>query len=186
MQKNNYENFTDTELLEKYYSTNNIELIGILLQRYTLLLFGTCMKYIKDETKSKDAVQQIFLKVLNELPKYKVTFFKSWIYMISKNQCLMLLRNKTEFKSLENFEVEYDFELDKDELIIKEQDFEFLELSIKELNMEQQNCIQQFYILKKSYAEISKTTGFNLMQVKSYIQNGKRNLKILITQKREQ
>ncbi len=186
MQKNNYENFTDTELLEKYYSTNTIDLIGILLQRYTLLLFGTCMKYLKDETKSKDAVQQIFLKVLNELPKYKVTFFKSWIYMIAKNHCLMLLRNKTEFKSLENFEIENDFELDKDELIIKEQDFEFLELSIKELNVEQQNCIQQFYILKKSYAEISKTTGYNLMQVKSHIQNGKRNLKILITQKREQ
>ncbi len=52
------------------------------------------MKYLKNEQDAKDCVQQIFLKVISELHKYKVDYFKSWIYMIAKNHCLMKLRDK--------------------------------------------------------------------------------------------
>ena len=89
-----YNHITDQELLAKFYADHNNEWLGILLQRYTLLLLGVCMKYLKNEDDAKDSVQQIFLKVIQELQKYKVEYFKSWLYMVAKNHCLMKLRDR--------------------------------------------------------------------------------------------
>src|SRR6476659_3918456 len=94
MKANRYDHMTDAELLELYYSDKNQEWIGILLERYTLLLLGVCMKYLKDENEARDCVQQIFLKVLTEAGKYRIDYFKSWLYMVAKNHCLMRLRDK--------------------------------------------------------------------------------------------
>jgi RNA polymerase sigma-70 factor (ECF subfamily) len=82
---NRYDHITDAELLDYYYADKNQEWIGILLERYTLLLLGVCMKYLKDENEAKDCVQQIFLKVLTEIGKYRIDYFKSWLYMVAKN-----------------------------------------------------------------------------------------------------
>src|SRR5688572_3072109 len=87
----------DKDLLDRFYSDYNNEWLGMLLPRYTLLLYGVCMKYLKNEEDAKDSVQQIFLKAINELHKYKVEYFKSWIYMIAKNHCLMKLRDKGKY-----------------------------------------------------------------------------------------
>src|SRR5688572_11808040 len=84
---------TDKELLAKYDKDHDSRWLGILLQRYTLLLLGVCMKYLKNEEEAKDSVQQIFLKVIQEIQKYKVEYFKSWLYMVAKNHCLMKLRD---------------------------------------------------------------------------------------------
>src|SRR5829696_4901254 len=94
MKANRYDHITDDELLNLYTADKNQQWIGILLERYTLLLLGVCMKYLKDETEARDCVQQIFLKVLTEVPKYKIDYFKSWLYMVAKNHCLMRLRDK--------------------------------------------------------------------------------------------
>ena len=80
---------TDQEILENYYTRHDNEWLGVLLERYTLLLLGVCMKYLKNEEEAKDSVQQIYLKVIQELQKYKVEYFKSWLYMVAKNHCLM-------------------------------------------------------------------------------------------------
>ncbi len=93
MKATRYDYITDAELLDYYTSDSNSEWIGILLERYTLLLLGVCMKYLKNEEEAKDCVQQIFLKVLNEAGKYKIDYFKSWLYMVAKNHCLMRLRD---------------------------------------------------------------------------------------------
>ena len=163
---------------------NNQEWIGILLQRYTLLLLGVCMKYLKDETEAKDCVQQIFLKVLTEAPKYKIEFFKSWLYMVAKNHCLMRLRDKGAKGVKELTENNLtETETDKQELLQNEMTYELLEEAMKELNEEQRICVNLFYLQKQSYQQITERTGYNLMQVKSYIQNGKRNLKIILEKK---
>src|SRR6476646_4156930 len=91
--------YSDQQLLENFYRDGNTEWLGILLPRYTLLLLGVCMKYLKNEEDAKDCVQQIFLKAISELHKYRVEYFKSWIYMIAKNHCLMKLRDKGKFSS---------------------------------------------------------------------------------------
>ncbi|MCH5689163.1 sigma-70 family RNA polymerase sigma factor [Niabella sp. W65] len=94
MGKDKYQDISDKDLLQRFWQTQNNEWLGILLQRYTLLLFGVCMKYLKDENDARDCVQQIFLKVIQEAGKYKIDYFKSWLYMVAKNQCLTLLRDK--------------------------------------------------------------------------------------------
>jgi RNA polymerase sigma factor (sigma-70 family) len=176
---------TDQELLEKFYADRDNHWIGIVLQRYTLLLFGVSMKYLKNETEAQDAVQQIFLKAITELNKYKVEYFKSWLYMVCKNYCLMKIRDRqgkrpTEIREsmvLIAEENNTDYLLDKDRVL------DVMELTLEELNPEQKDCIKLFYLEKQSYQEIAERTGFSLMQVKSYIQNGKRNLKILLEKK---
>lgn len=185
MNKNSYNNISDNDLLENYYSTGNNQWLGVLLQRYTLLLFGVCMKYLKNEEEAKDAVQQIFLKVLVEAEKYKIDFFKSWLYMVCRNHCLMKLRDKVgrnmkeinDTMALPLEEVELSSFVEKDQLL------QSMEASIDELNTEQKTCVTLFYLQKKSYQEISTETGYSLLQVKSHIQNGKRNLKILVEKK---
>lgn len=176
---------TDQQLLHNFQHNEDTQSLGVLLERYTLLLFGVCMKYMKDETEARDCVQQIFLKVISELQKYPVEYFKSWIYMVAKNHCLMKLRNKQGRQVLEIHEERLlgEPDLDISKLVEEDKVYDFLAQSLKDLNPEQQQCVTLFYLEKKSYQQISEQTGYTLLQVKSYIQNGKRNLKNLIEKK---
>ena len=183
MSVKNYDHITDNELLERYYQEKDINWLGVLLQRYTLLLLGTCIKYLKNETEARDAVQQVFLKSLTEIPKYKITYFKSWIYMVTKNHCLMQLRNKNIILDVEQQIIPEENTDIKKELLFKEEQLTVLEQSVHELNNGQKQCIQLFYLQKKSYHEVCEITGYSLLQVKSFIQNGKRNLKIIMEKK---
>jgi RNA polymerase sigma factor (sigma-70 family) len=181
-----YQHITDQELLEQFYADHDNEWLGILLQRYTLLLLGVSMKYLKNEEEAKDSVQQIFLKVIQELQKYKVEYFKSWLYMVAKNHCLMKLRDrqgKITAEISDKLAAKPEDETDMQVLIANDHTLELMEAALKELNAEQQQCVTLFYLQKKSYQEVSDETGFSMLQVKSYIQNGKRNLKILIEKK---
>lgn len=180
-----YTHISDNELLNFYYQSKDQQWIGILLERYTLLLLGVCMKYLKNEEEAKDAVQQIFLKALTEVSKYKIDFFKSWLYMVAKNYCLMKLRSKNgkKFKELNDDLTIEVTDTNTHDLLANEQTYILLEECMEELNEEQKRSVILFYLQKKSYQEITEKTGYNLMQVKSYIQNGKRNLKLLIQKK---
>jgi RNA polymerase sigma factor (sigma-70 family) len=181
-----YNHITDQELLDRFYADHNNEWLGIVLQRYTLLLFGVCMKYLKNEEEAKDAVQQIFLKSITELHKYKVDYFKSWVYMVSRNYCLMKLRDKNGRLSVDINEISIassDEDSNKKLHAEKDRTLEIMETALQELGKEQKQCVTLFYLDKKSYQEITDITGFSLMQVKSHIQNGKRNLKLLLDKK---
>ncbi len=173
---------TDQELLNNFYKDHNNEWLGILLPRYTMLLLGVCMKYLKNEEEAKDSVQHVFLKVIGELQKYQVEYFKSWLYMVAKNHCLMKLRNKGKATTEINERIfatpeesaDSSLHLEKETLLTN------MAAALQQLNAEQQRCVTLFYFEKKSYQEVAETTGYNLLQVKSHIQNGKRNLKIML------
>jgi RNA polymerase sigma-70 factor (ECF subfamily) len=183
-----FQDMTDGDLLERYKAEGASEWMGLLLQRYTLLLFGVCLKYLKDEDEAKDAVQQIFLKVLTDVSRHKVEFFKAWLYMVAKNHCLMRLRDRNGKKQREltnNLKLPHE-DLKTFDLQENEATYAFLEQALHELTPEQQDCVILFYLQRKSYQQISARTGYSLLQVKSYIQNGKRNLKIAIEKKRKQ
>jgi len=176
---------SDQELLEKFYADRDNQWLGILLERYTLLLLGVCMKYLKNEEQARDSVQQIFLKAITELQKYRVEYFKSWIYMVAKNHCLMQLRDKPGKNTIEvkeSIPAETE-ETDKESLLLNEKTYEYMGEALKQLNADQQLCVTLFYMEKKSYQQITEQTGYSMMQVKSHIQNGKRNLRILIEKK---
>jgi RNA polymerase sigma-70 factor (ECF subfamily) len=187
--KDSHTHISDQELLNNFYRDRDNYWLGVLFQRYTLLLLGVGMKYLKNEEEAKDAVQQIFLKAITELHKYKVEYFKSWLYMVAKNHCLMNLRDKQHIVTTEIKEQMAVAPAEDNSLSVhleKNKQLELMNESLEELGKEQQLCVTLFYLDKKTYQQISDETGFSLMQVKSYIQNGKRNLKLLLEKKLNQ
>lgn len=175
---------TDQELLQRFKTDQNSEWIGVLFDRYALLLLGMCMKYLKNEEDARDAVQQIFLKVLSDVNKHEIQFFRAWIYQVAKNYCLMQLRQH-HGKYREEITDKHAGELAADpeeKRVHEEKDLllQDMEQALNYLNPEQKICVELFYLQKKSYQEIADQTGFSLLQVKSYIQNGKRNLKLIL------
>jgi RNA polymerase sigma factor (sigma-70 family) len=184
----NYKNsreLTDEELLQRYKTDDDSNWIGILFDRYAILLLGLCMKYLKNEEDARDSVQQIFLKVLAEINKHQIQLFRAWIYMVAKNHCLMQLRHKQQVRQEEVNENLLNSPAGPDEekakFIEKDILLENMQQALEQLNPEQRVCVKLFYLQKVSYQDIAEQTGYTLLQVKSYIQNGKRNLKLLLS-----
>ena len=180
---------TDAELLTLFKQTTQNQYLGELLERYSLLVFGVCIKYLKDQVSAQDATQQVFEKVIKEVVKYDIPYFKSWLYSVAKNQCLMQLRNSSNKMHYTAQEID-DLELtaeDDSGLKIREyllQDkLEILHESLQNLNKDQSVCINLFYLQKLSYREIENKTGLTFQQIKSNIQNGKRNLRLMLETK---
>lgn len=174
---------TDKEILSRYRQDHDREWVGILFYRYLHLLLGVCMKYLKNEEDAKDGVQQIFLKVLGDLHRHEIVYFKAWIYQVTKNYCLMQLRNPDLKKRLPLSEALADIEEKppvKEDLLAADRLMDSMRSGLESLCKEQHTCVSMFYLHGKSYQEIVNITGYTLLQVKSYIQNGKRNLKIFI------
>lgn len=156
--------------------------IGILYQRYGHLVLGLCIKYLKNKDEAEDATVQIFSNLIQDLTKYKIEFFKSWLYVYSKNFCLMELRKrqsalKKELELKENVHLIMDFS-NQEHLKERENQIVMMEKAVETLNEEQKKCINLFYLKNKSYQEIVEMTGYTANEVKTYIQNGKRNLKL--------
>ena len=186
----NIRQLTDNELVEKFRSTGDNLCIGELFSRYRHLVFGVCMKYLRDEDESQDVQMQVFEKLLKDLGRHNIDQFKGWLYTVAKNECLMYLRSKKSQKARE-------MELRKDSVSVMElgmivhpdgvteteRQLQTMESSLQELNENQRRCLELFYLEKKCYQEITTVTGYSLNEVKSFIQNGKRNLKILLTKK---
>jgi RNA polymerase sigma factor (sigma-70 family) len=174
---------SDDKLLQEYRSTKSSTAFGLLFSRYKHLVFGVCMKYLKHGEESEDAVMEIFEKLHLDINKQEISHFKSWLYMVSKNHCLMKLRKKglkVEFpESLPP--VSNEIEEDQEEVKIKEQLLSKVETSLTLLKPEQKKCIDLFYLQDKSYKDIVIETGLSLNEVKSHIQNGKANLKKMLS-----
>lgn len=180
-----YKQYSDLELIAEYKNTDNKLFVGILYKRYSHLVLGLSLKYLKNEDEAKDAVMQIFEKLFTDLLKHQIEFFKSWLFTYSKNFCLMIIRTRQsklkkeiELENNADLFMETDSGLHLNKAEEKEKHFVALENAINELKDEQKKCIDLFYLKEKSYVEISEITGFTINEVKSYIQNGKRNLKI--------
>ncbi len=181
--------YTDGELLQHFRKTADSQWLGRLFDRYSLLVFGVCMKYLRNATDAQDATQHVFEKALGEVGKYEIPYFKSWIYSVAKNHCLMQLRSRSskpgnteEIPEDTIAELLTDQELKMKELLMEEQSLQ-LKAALNALSLEQKTCVEMFYLEKLSYHEIETRTGFSFSQVKSHIQNGKRNLRIILEKK---
>ncbi len=154
--------------------------LGELYQRYMDLVYGVCLKYLKDPETAKDAVMQVFEELVLKLKKHEVDNFRGWLHQLAKNHCLMQLRTPRNLKT-----VEFKTELVQTEenvhlngVLEREENFKQLEFCLGTLVAEQQEAIRLFYLEGKCYNEIVEITGQEWNQVRSYIQNGRRNLKI--------
>jgi RNA polymerase sigma factor (sigma-70 family) len=171
---------SDEELVVLYRRNGDLNLLGQLYDPYMSMVYGVCLKYLKDREESKDAVMQIFEKLITTLRTHEVTHFKSWLYITSRNHCLMQLRasKNRKFDEISAVFMESDEHLHLDSDGDIEANMGRLSKCMDELGKEQKECVALFYLQQKCYREISKLTGFDDNKVKSYIQNGKRNLKI--------
>ena len=177
---------TDQELLLAFKQSGELSHLSTLYQRYMELVFGVCLKYFKDVERSKDAVMDIFEELNTKLRIHEVDNFKGWLHVLARNYCLMQLRSP---KNIKTTEFNSDFmqsgqtsHLEND-ILDKEETFRQLEQCIEKLPQDQKHSIELFFIEKKCYNEISEITGHEWNQVRSYIQNGKRNLKICLEAK---
>jgi len=185
---NNYRQISDNKLVILYKESLDKEIVGELFKRYTRFVFLVSVKYLKNEDEASDAVMQIFEKLFDDLLNHKVEIFKSWLYMVTRNHCLMNLRkqqsdlkkNLEYKKDNENF-MENDFNLHLKENEVKELKDKTVQDAVNQLNKEQKECIALFYFEGKSYSEIAEITIYSEKKVKSYIQNGKRNLQNILT-----
>lgn len=174
--------FSDEELIASYKKTNDSASFGELFSRYKVMVYGVCVKYLKDRDDAKDAVMQIFEKLQTSIKTQEIVTFKSWLYVTSKNHCLMQLRagkGKIKVEISSSF-MENEMVLHLEEEPEVDQNLTKLEKCIQELVNEQQACIKLFYLNERCYKEIAEHTGFDMNKVKSYIQNGKRNLKLCL------
>ncbi len=176
----NYKSLDDSQLLVTYRTSGGLEVLGELYNRYMSLVFGVCLKYLKDRDESRDAVMQIFEKLIETLKNHEIEHFKSWLYITARNHCLMHIRARKgkNFEEISPTLMESDSLLHLDNEPEKEANLSKLEKCIETLGDEQKQCVKLFYLQEKCYKEITDSTGFDMNKVKSYIQNGKRNLKI--------
>lgn len=174
---------SDEELVEKYKQEGALQFLGELYTRYAAMVYGVCLKYLKDREESKDGTMQIFEKLVTSLKEHNVTNFKSWLYVLTRNHCLMILRARKRKKTTD-FDPEFmenqlhahlEVELD-----LIEENVPNLGPCIEQLAVEQKQCIELFFLEQKCYKEIIVITGYSDKQVKSYIQNGRRNLRICL------
>jgi RNA polymerase sigma-70 factor, ECF subfamily len=180
----NYHNNTDEELLALYLKEGDMEAYGELFGRYMLQIYGICLSVLKDRDQAKDTVMLLFEKTSADINKFQVHSFKSWIYVVAKNQCLMELRKKKPEISLKN-EIAWQFMENQAEMHPLDDDNQdmndaALQNCIDKLTENQRRCIELFYFSGKCYREISALLETDEKAVKSFIQNGKRNLKICL------
>jgi RNA polymerase sigma-70 factor (ECF subfamily) len=174
---------TDKELVAAFKESGEMVHLSTLYQRYMDLVFGVCLKYFKDTERSKDAVMDIFEELNRKLKQHEVDNFKGWLHVLARNYCLMQLRSP---KNIKTAEFNADFMQSNqtshlsNEVLEKEASFKKLEECMETLSADQQQSIQLFFVEKKCYNEIAEITGYEWNKVRSYIQNGKRNLKICL------
>ncbi|TWF44482.1 RNA polymerase sigma-70 factor (ECF subfamily) [Chitinophaga polysaccharea] len=186
IQQNIMQDAADADLIREYKASGKLDFLAALYQRYMNLVYGVCLKYF-DEEASKDAVMQIFEELIDKLKVHEVHHFKSWLHVLSRNHCLMKLRA---MKNKESRQVPIDDYpvVENEEIghhvngITLEDNLQSMEKCLETLPEEQKRSVDLFYLQEKSYREVSVITGYEMNKVKSYIQNGKRNLKICMEQ----
>ena len=180
LKKTHNTEISDKQLVSDYKSTGDLAVLGELYQRYMELVYGVCLKYYKEPEAAKDSVMQIFEELISKLKKHEVDNFRAWLHQLAKNHCLMQLRTPKNLKT-----VEFKMEIMQSEEVVhlngvldKEENFKKLEFCMGTLAGDQQEAIRLFYLEGKCYNEIVEITGQEWNQVRSSIQNGRRNLKI--------
>ena len=178
---------SDSELIQQYKTSGSLEVLGELYQRYMELVYGVCLKYLKEPEDAKDCVLNIFEELVSKLKKHDVDNFKGWLYQVTKNHCLMRLRKyKIMPVNIDMSFMQSEENVHLDDELEKEENFKQMQYCLGQLNDEQKRVIELFYLNDKCYKEIAELTTIEINKVRSYIQNGRRNLKICMEKRMEE
>lgn len=148
------------------------------------MVYGVCLKYLKDRESARDSVMQLYELLVTDLLTHEVRNFRGWLYVKTRNHCLMELRSRKKIphEEISPLLMENGLAEHPEEEVMLHRDTDKLDKCLQSLAEPQQRCIMLFYLEEKCYKEISEATGYDYNQVKSNIQNGKRNLKNCIEQ----
>ncbi len=177
---------SDEELLKHYKQSGNKELFADLFKKHVSVVYGTCLFYLQDKDEAQDATMQLFEKLLLDIHNREIDNFKGWLSFVVRNHCISIIRkNKSTTKHISSY---YEFEYheptieaeEKINAISDDMMLDNMKHCLPKLKENQRVCVELFYLKNKSYQEIAHETNFTLNEIKSYIQNGKRNLKLLL------
>ena len=177
---------SDEELLKHYKQSGNKDLFADLFKKHVSVVYGTCLFYLQDKDEAQDATMQLFEKLMLDINTREIDNFKGWLSFVVRNHCISIIRkNKSQNKNIKSYyEFEYeDANYETEEKINTVSDdvmLENMKQCLPKLKEKQRLCVELFYLNNKSYQDIANQTGFTLNEIKSYIQNGKRNLKLLL------
>lgn len=177
---------SDEELLKHYKQSGNKELFADLFKKHVSVVYGSCLFYLQDKDEAQDATMQLFEKLMLDINNREIDNFKGWLSFVVRNHCISLIRkNKSQTKNIKSYyEFEYEApDYEQEEKINSVSDDMLLENMkdcLPKLKEDQRVCVELFYLKNKSYQDIANETNFSLNEIKSYIQNGKRNLKLLL------
>ena len=171
---------SDSDLLARFQGEEDKEALASLFNRYLELTYGLAIRYLKTEVRAEDAVMAIYIELQEKLPQHQIHNFKNWLHTFVRNHCLMQLRREKR-EVTENFDphivqsAENWHPLDEE---IPGQDREItLRACLGQLNEQQIACVQLFYYQGHSYLAIAELRQESVGQVRSNIQNGRRNLR---------
>jgi RNA polymerase sigma-70 factor (ECF subfamily) len=175
----------DNELIARFKKSGDENIAAVLYDRYIEMIYAVCVKYLKDSEAAKDAVMEVFTQISLKLQKHEVLNFKSWLYTLTKNHCLMQLRSASNKKTvpLEENIMHFTAEMHQDDGNEKEFQLNQLNDCMETLSSEQRLVIDLFYLQRRSYKEIAEQKQMDWNKVRSLVQNGRRNLKICMDRK---
>ncbi|MBT9392146.1 sigma-70 family RNA polymerase sigma factor [Hymenobacter sp. NST-14] len=186
---------SDAELLRRYHAQGDVHDLGTLYERHMALVLAVSRRYLRDEADAQDAVMQVFEELVDKLRRHAVDNFPAWLQTTARNHCLMVLRARQragpaaggalvvhfpDAAGMESAAARHLVADDPAEAEQHEQQLQQLEHTLAELPPGQRQCLELFYLEKKSYREVATLTGLDLNAVKSHLQNGKRNLRRLL------
>ncbi|MCA8832920.1 RNA polymerase sigma factor [Hymenobacter pini] len=181
---------SDEELLRRYRAQGDVADVGVLYERHMSGVLAICRRYLRSEEDAQDAVMQLFEQLVPKLRQHEVENFPPWLHATARNHCLMVLRARqragpavvhfSDEAGMESVAARHLTADDPAEAELHEQHLQQLEHTLAELPPGQRQCLELFYLEKKSYREVAALTGFDLNAVKSHLQNGKRNLRRLL------
>lgn len=93
---------SDELVIEKYLGSQDTNYFNILYDRYSNKVFAKCISMLKNDVEAEDAVQDIFMKVLLSLSKFKQnSLFSTWLFSITYNFCIDKIRKRNKRRKLE-------------------------------------------------------------------------------------
>jgi RNA polymerase sigma factor (sigma-70 family) len=176
---------SDEQLVTRYRNDSDMDALAFLFDKYIDLIFGVCMKYFKQAQDSEDGTMAVFEVLVKKLKTHEVHNFKSWLYVLTKHYCLQKLRRRatTLTNDSEDILMQLVDEVHPDDVDLIERRENGLRECIQKLPAEQRRTVELFYFESKSYVEIADTLSVDKEKVRSFIQNGRRNLRVCMNKK---
>ncbi|THH39802.1 RNA polymerase sigma factor [Neolewinella litorea] len=175
---------TDLDLLRAFRRQPDATRLLPLYERYAELIYAWCLRYLGTPQRAEDAGAEVFTVLLEQLPRHEVTNFRSWLQTVVRNHCLMQLRREKRDPVRQGEDPLVHFGAwphQAEETAETPPDTRPLHHCLKQLNEAQRQCIRLFYLTPgESYASVGERLNLSVGQVRSHLQNGRRNLKICL------